>query len=364
MTKFTDRQLPPLPSSEPLDDEERVLARALSGLPSAPPPPELDARILGASRRAIAITPRPHAHRRGWVWGLSSAAAAVLAVGVLLKMHVQGRDQAIAPASEAPAAAQPVASPAGINTAANATEAAAAVTAAGLTQSAVTDSEPKAADTRAPGEAAANAIGTAQEAAKSERDEMKAAKPAVPPSSANGIVAPLDKSAAGKATASNAAPQPFPTTPSTARRDAQPATPEREAVGAFAKTVATDQPSYMSTPPPPASAPAAKTQPLPNPLAPPPEPAQMEESQNAGAAREDAALDRVEVTGGRLKRAQESAALPPLDDDSKLSPTPWLARIRARVNAADGSGARESLRRFSARYPNAKIPADLARLRK
>ena len=90
----------------------------------------------------------------------------------------------------------------------------------------------------------------------------------------------------------------------------------------------------------------------------------MQESQNAGAARKDAALDRVEVTGSRLKRALESAELPPLDDDSKLSPTPWLARIRARVNAADGSGARESLRRFTARYPNAQIPADLAPLRK
>ena len=90
----------------------------------------------------------------------------------------------------------------------------------------------------------------------------------------------------------------------------------------------------------------------------------MQESQNAGAARKDAALDRVEVTGSRLKRALASAELPPLDDDSKLSPTPWLARIRARVNAADGNGARESLRRFSVRYPNAQIPADLAPLRK
>lgn len=360
MTKFTDRQLPPLPPSEPLDDEERALARALRGLPSAAPPPELDARILGASRRAIAITPRLHAHRRGWVWGLSSAAAAVLAVGVLLKMHVQGRDQAIAPASEAAATAQPATSPAGINPAANAADAASA----GLSQSAVTDSEPKAADTRASGAAAANAIGTAQPAAKSERDEIKAAKPAVPAPSAAGIVAQLDKSSAGKAATSNAAPQPFPTTPTAARRDAQPASPERETVGAFAKTVSTDQPSYMSTPPPPASVPTAKTQPLPAPLASPSEPAQMQESQNAGAARKDAALDRVEVTGSRLKRALASAELPPLDDDSKLSPTPWLARIRARVNAADGSGARESLRRFSARYPNAQIPADLALLRK
>ncbi len=90
----------------------------------------------------------------------------------------------------------------------------------------------------------------------------------------------------------------------------------------------------------------------------------MQESQKASDARKDAALDRIEVAGSRLKRAEESAQLPPVDDDTKLSPTPWLARIRARVNAADGNGARESLRRFMARYPNAQIPADLAPLQK
>jgi hypothetical protein len=89
----------------------------------------------------------------------------------------------------------------------------------------------------------------------------------------------------------------------------------------------------------------------------------MQESQNASDARKDAALERVEIAGSRVKRA-ESAPLPPLDDDAKLSPTQWVGRIRARVDAGDSAGARESLRRYAVRYPDAWIPPDLAPLRK
>ena len=90
----------------------------------------------------------------------------------------------------------------------------------------------------------------------------------------------------------------------------------------------------------------------------------MQESQKAGDARKDAALDRVEVTGSRLKRAAESARLPAVDDDAKLSPSQWLGRIRARVDAGDSAGARESLRRYAVRFPDAWVPPDLAPLRK
>ena len=363
-------QLPPLPPSEPLDEEERALARALRGLPSALPPPELDARILGASRRAIAIAPKPHAHRRGWVWGLSTAAAAVLAVGVLLKMHVQGRDQAVTPPSEAPVAAQSVVGrPAAMSAATNAEDTnatAAAAADARLAQSAAVDSKSKEAESRAQSAVATNTPPSPQ-ITKSERDEMKAAKSAAPPSPAifaSGTLAPLDKSAS--APASNAAPQPFPAAPVMAPRTAHAAPPEREAAGGFAKTAAADQLSSPSAPapPPPLPGTTSTSQLRPVPVTSPPESAQMQESQKAGDARKDAALDRVEVTGSRLKRAAESARLPAVDDDAKLSPSQWLGRIRARVDAGDSAGARESLRRYAVRFPDAWVPPDLAPLRK
>lgn len=352
MTRFTDRQPPPLPPSGPLDEEERALARALRGLPSATPPPELDARILGASRRAIALAPKPHPHRRGWVWGLSSAAAAVLAVGVLLKMHMQGRDAVIAPPSAAPATTQPAAAelattPAGTNNAATAD--------AALEQPAAADGESKATEARASRTAAETLARATQEAVKARRDGMAAANSAVPPT---GRIAPPGAASgragpppAALATASNAAPQPFPAAPTAAQAAPPPAAP-----------VVTDQSTYISMPAPPPSAAAAKAESHPTPIESSPQPARAKEPEQA-AHKDDTAREHVEVAGSRITRV-ESAPLPMLADDAQLPPTQWIERIRARVNAADREGARESLRRFAARYPDAEIPADLAPLRK
>jgi hypothetical protein len=366
-------QMPPLPPSEPLDEEERTLARALRELPSAMPPPELDARILGASRRAIAIAPKPRAHRRGWVWGLSTAAAAVLAAGIMLKMHLQGRDQPIASPSEAPATVQTVAgAPAAMPAAGNAENANATTAAAadaGLAESAAVDTESKQAEARTQSAVAANTPPPLPAVVKSERDEIKAAKAAAPPASAtpvfaSGTVAPLDKSATAQA-AANAVPQPFPAAPATAQRATSAVPPEREAAGGFAKTAAADQPSNFAAPPPPPLPPVtpAISQPRPAPVPSAPEPAQMQESQKASNERKDATLDRAEVTGSRLK-ASDSKQLPAVSDDVTLPPAQWLERIRTRVKAADSDGARDSLSRFTARYPDWAVPADLAPLRK
>ena len=368
-------QLPPLPPPEPLDDQERALARALRGLPASMPSPELDARILGASRRAIAAAPKPHTHRRGWVWGLSSAAAAVLATGVMLKMHTQGRDQAIAPASQAPAAA--VALSAKVNASANATTATAASADMQVAQPmATTNAALKAAKEPASGaaapadRAAAKSADAMREAAQQGREELHAAKPVATAPSTLGAIAPLDKSAARQGAASNAAAQPSPTStlPPPPAQSLSPERSKREAALPLESAVVTDHASRMSAPtPPPApppSASAAKAQPHPTPAAPSPEAIPMQESGSTADARKDAALERIDVTGSRIGRADEPAVLPPVNDDAKLPPAQWIERIRARVNAADGAGARESLRRLLARYPNAEIPADFAPLRK
>ena len=64
----------------PLDAEEQALARRYRGLPDGEPPPALDARIR-AQARSAAHAGRPKL--RPWAWGLSTAAAAVLALAML-----------------------------------------------------------------------------------------------------------------------------------------------------------------------------------------------------------------------------------------------------------------------------------------
>ncbi|MFC4728899.1 hypothetical protein [Coralloluteibacterium thermophilus] len=60
----------------PLDAEERALAERLSGLPRTEPPAALDAAIRAHAARAVGRRPAPA------LWGLGTAAAAVLALAV------------------------------------------------------------------------------------------------------------------------------------------------------------------------------------------------------------------------------------------------------------------------------------------
>ena len=75
-----------MPPNEPLDHDERELARILRALPSAEPSAALDARILRAAAEPSARGSRRR--RIGWLgagggmWGIGSAAAAVLALGI------------------------------------------------------------------------------------------------------------------------------------------------------------------------------------------------------------------------------------------------------------------------------------------
>lgn len=73
------------PPTEPLDEQERELARVVRAFAGGEPPPALDARILKAAANAAAATQEP---RVRWpasprmLWSLGSTAAAVLAVGI------------------------------------------------------------------------------------------------------------------------------------------------------------------------------------------------------------------------------------------------------------------------------------------
>ena len=76
---------------DPLDADERELARVLRALPAGEPPSALDARILAMARDAVVTTPlqrdeaRPRRAPR-FVWGLGVAASCVMAAGLVWRM--------------------------------------------------------------------------------------------------------------------------------------------------------------------------------------------------------------------------------------------------------------------------------------
>src|SRR4249919_1367424 len=87
----------PRPPMEPLDEQEREFARILHALPGGEPPPALDAAILRAATNAAAASKRPGARilaSAGALWGIGSAAAAVLALGVAWQLRY-GADTAL-----------------------------------------------------------------------------------------------------------------------------------------------------------------------------------------------------------------------------------------------------------------------------
>ncbi|GAB6196997.1 hypothetical protein [Lysobacter xanthus] len=101
----------------------------------------------------------------------------------------------------------------------------------------------------------------------------------------------------------------------------------------------------------PAAAPVAAAPPPP-----PPEPRAL----NIAAPAPQADLQRVTVTGSRV-RSERAAAdpLPDLASDSRLSRAAWLQRIRERRDRGDLDDARTSLARFVAAHPRVAVPRDL-----
>src|SRR6187200_3657792 len=80
----------PRPPMEPLDEQEREFARILRALPGGEPSPALDAAILRAATNAAAASKRPGARflaSAGSLWGIGTAAAAVLALGVAWQLR-------------------------------------------------------------------------------------------------------------------------------------------------------------------------------------------------------------------------------------------------------------------------------------
>ena len=81
-------------------------------------------------------------------------------------------------------------------------------------------------------------------------------------------------------------------------------------------------------------------------------------------ARGDTALDRIEVTGNRVRAgaALDAQGFPAVTQDARLKPEDWLLRVRARRDAGQAEQARKSLQEFVRSYPYLVVPEGLRAL--
>jgi len=83
------------------------------------------------------------------------------------------------------------------------------------------------------------------------------------------------------------------------------------------------------------------------------------EEARAAAARDmeqSRELDRVEVSGSRLKRTDLQV---PVSEDAQLAVDEWLERVRTRYGLGDAGAARQSLLLFVKDHPDEPVPDDL-----
>ena len=326
----------PHPHHSPLDADERELARVVRALPGGGPPPALDARILKAAQDAVAAAPTRRRH--GWkvlgsAWGASSAAAAVLALGVGWQLLNTPRN--MLPASDS--APAPMASTAEKQRS---------------TEVDFIRREPPPM-TMPPDQAVPPAVAAVQRqvAQPSRRDESVAVTVAEAPpepfmdehvAHANDAVAspaPAAMAAAGAAVEARSADH---------DRREQSLRTESYADSAMAKS------SAPAAPPPPAAMTGALS-------------AQRNDNVGllAGAAVSDAPVAETTATA-RVKNDSETTPSEHrrVAADARLSRKDWLERIRQRMRDNDTSGARASLALYLERFPGSRatLPADLRRL--
>lgn len=363
---------------EPLDPEERALARLLADADSAEPSAELDARILAAARapapQAHAGTATPpaaaggarHRRPRRWPLALGLAASVTLAVGVAWQLReppplpgqarvaMEAAGDAMAPA--APAAPQPVVQAPATETAAAASEAQAVAP----MQEPVVDAVAKpAADADAAARAqeheAAVAAAERRATQRGEKAERQAAS-APPPELS--LPPPPAPAADLGVFAETPAPEP--------RREALPGQTEdaarareHEAAVAAAMQRSTQRSEKAARQAAPTAFPAP---------APPLPPASAPAAATAATVRMDDAapgeLQRVSAPRASDAFAGQGANLDPdalarLEADARLPAAQWLQRIRGHRDRGEIPLARASLGRFAQAHPAVPLPEDL-----
>ncbi|HJW47095.1 MAG TPA: hypothetical protein VJ484_11485 [Lysobacter sp.] len=328
-----------------LDADERDLAARMARIgPFDGPSPSLDAKILAAAHAAAATRkPNRRGHWLAWigvppamVTGVGVAAAAVLALGLVWQLRPR---MAVLPAGDEAAAG----SGEGVFI---------AVEPAPATRAPVVNPPPFPA---APAPPAAPAAASAQTPTLARAQAEKAAAPpdaalaADAAAEAPAMAAPVmeEPAAIDAPVASNAASNP------------QGFAAERLPAPAATAATARNHATYTSA----ARATAERRERAAVDAAPAP-PAQAAAASAAAAAEQDSTtLDRIEVSGSRLKRGDAEGYEPlskvSVKEDVRLESGEWLERIRARRGEGDLDGARASLRLFRRDHPRVRIPDDL-----
>lgn len=306
----------PTPPIDPLDPHERELARILRALPGGEPPAALDARILRAAHDALALpSPRRRAlwagGSSGALWGIGSAAAAILAVGIGWKLTVP-------PDSALPV---PRAVPVSTDSAA--------------------DQEATAVEFQALPQRRHDAAGAPPPPPAEARQDAPRRRAALPPPAPAAAPAP-------------AAPEPFPQAEEF-RYSAPPPSAAAES----------DSAGFNDSAPAPATGAATGAAGRDARSA----YSQRQRDEALGRLASEAAKSAAPapgVVGEREVAAQatvadgDAAAVHKrVEADAALAATAWLERIRARAQAGDTAGARASLQLFVERHPERTLPIDL-----
>ncbi len=331
-----------LPPNEPLDEQEREVARILRALPGGEPPPALDAAILRAAANAAASSKRPVRRAlasAGALWGIGSAAAAVLALGVAWQLRYgvgdtaalrerapsahmvsdSAEDESVqvelpAQAANAPMSPPPAEAP--LRRQLPSQPVAAAPTAAPAPAAA--EPEPFAADR----EDDRNVASVAAEEQLAQQQEALRDKEKQSAAAAEGARAELEMKSrsdaeVAKSGYANAAPPPPP-----------PAAYRPAAVGG----------GFLAAQSPPKAAAAGSAAP-------------------AASRAESGALDSVATTQAAKPESSKTEAAP-----AARKPATWLADIRKLRDEGKIVEARAALVEFHKKYPKWVIPTDLAPL--
>ncbi len=382
---MTQSQQPPqMPLPEPLDEQERILARALRNLPVGAPPPELDARILGAARRAVHLAPPRKNNQRRWLVRFGTAASALLAFGVLLKTHGLTQSAIYTPPAETTAAdglPAPINSPSPQDRMQSIPASDKAADQPATTDAAATTTiEPPPhlplSTMQSPEQLKDTAAQPREETPASHYAEAEKADPqafpVAPPKSAPRQSSVPPPPPAPPVIINQAAPMSMPPSPAMTVMPSPPA-PAQSAIDERAERKTeqkSDEPrrdkevgAFAASPPAAAGGTsgaivqdqAAATKPASNAMQ--SSPMQSGSAQASDAISKQSELDEIVISGSTVRRAYKP--LPPSSTDTGLNPAAWIERIRERVGNGDRDGAASSLHAFVRAHPEATIPDDL-----
>lgn len=334
-------------SPEPLTPEERELAKLTAHLgPQGEPSSALDARILAAAHAALERKQPPRRKPR-WPVAMGLAASVVFAVGIAWQLRPL--QQAPMPAS-AEAPADEFAEQRAVVAAIPSSPALPQADMAADTASAEAAAAPAPAEQAPPAPIKALAPPPAEFRAPPPRQQIAQAKTRT---SNTGRRA---QSTGNAATASAPPSPPAPPAPAAmaaataAETDApmafapEPRERENQHDGYLARGIAAD--SSM------AGAGIVSAKPQTEALA------EAKAARSAASTRqkESPALDRIEITGSRMKRTDLQV---PVSDDAQLPVNEWLERVRTRYGLGDAGAAKQSLLLFVKDHPSEPVPGDL-----